>query len=78
MGEVIFRFDLELVYEPGKEIELHLRHEGSLPHDVIQHLTWAGREVSLALKHLAKPETEQAPEKVRTKIEIEEARSGKD
>jgi len=72
MGEVIFRFDCELVREPGKGIEVHLRHGGSLSRDVIQHLTRAGREVSLALQHLAKLEMEQAPEKVRTKIEIEE------
>ena len=72
MGEVIFRFDWELVYEPGEGIEVHLRHGGSLSRDVMQHLARAGREVSLALQHLAKLEPEQAPEKVRTKIEIEE------
>ena len=73
MGEVIFRLDCELVYEPGEGIELRSRHGGSLPRDVRQHLTRAGREVSLALQHLTKPEAERAPEKVRTKIEIEEA-----
>jgi hypothetical protein len=73
MGEVIFRLDCELVYEPGEGIELRLRHGGSLSRDVIQHLARAGREVSLALQYLAKPEPERGPEKVRTKIEIEEA-----
>jgi len=73
VGEVIFRLDCEVVYKPGEGIEVHLRQGGSLSHDVIQHLTRAGKEVSLALQHLAKPESERAPEKVRTKIEIEEA-----
>jgi hypothetical protein len=73
MGEVIFRLDCEFVYEPGEGIEVHLRHGGSLSRDVMQHLTRAGKEVSYALQHLAKPESERAPEKVRTKIEIEEA-----
>ena len=73
MGEVIFRLDCEVVYEPGEGIELHLRHGGSFPRDIRQHLTRAGREVSLALQHSIKPEAERAPEKVRTTIEIEEA-----
>ena len=73
MGEIIFRLDWELVYEPGEGIEVHLRHGGSLSRDVMQHLTRAGKEVSYALQHLAKLEGEEAPEKVRTKIEIEEA-----
>ena len=73
MGEVIFRFDCEVVYEPGEGIEFHLRHGGSPSRDVMQHLTRAGKEVSYALQHLAKLEPERAPEKVRTKIEIEEA-----
>jgi hypothetical protein len=71
MGEVIFKFDCELVYEPGEGIEVHLRHGGILSHDVMQHLTRAGKEVSLVLQHLTR-ESEQVPEKVRTKIEIEE------
>ena len=73
MGDVIFRLDCELVYEPGQGIEVHLRPGGSLSREVMQHLALAGKEVSLVLQHLAKLETEQAPEKVRTKIEIEEA-----
>ena len=73
MGEVIFRLDCELVYEPGEGIEVHLRHGGSLSREVMQHLARARKEVSLALQHLAKPESERAPEKVRTKIKIEEA-----
>ena len=72
MGEVIFKLDCELVYEPGEGIEVHLRHGGSLSRDVIQHLARAGREVSLAIQHLTR-ESERVPEKVRTKIEIEEA-----
>jgi len=73
VGEVIFRFDCEVIYEPGEGIEVHLRHGGSLSRDVIQHLTRAGKEVSYVLQRLAKLEPERAPEKVRTKIEIEEA-----
>ena len=62
------------MYEPGEGIEVHLRHGGSLSRDVMQHLTRAGKEVSLALQHLAELEAEgsQKQEKVRTKIEIEE------
>ena len=73
MGEVIFRLDWELVYEPGQAIEVHLRHGGTLSPEVMQHLTRAGREASLALQHLTRPESERAPKKVRTKIKIEEA-----
>ena len=73
MGEVIFRLDCELVYEPGEGIEVHLKHGGTLSREVMQHLTRAGKEVSLALQYLAKLEPERAPEKVRTKIEIEKA-----
>ncbi len=73
MGEVIFRFDCELVYEPGEGIEIHLRHGGSLSRDVIQHLTLAGKEVSLALQRLVELQPERAPQKARKKIEIEEA-----
>jgi len=73
MGEVILKLDCELVYEPGEGIELHLKHGGTLSREVMHHLTLAGREFSLALQHLAKLQGEQTPEKVRTKIEIEEA-----
>ena len=73
MGEVIFKLDCELVYEPGKGIEVHLRHGGALSREVMRHLALAGRELSLALLHLAKLEGERTPEKVRKKIEIEEA-----
>ena len=72
MGEVIFKLDCELVYEPGEGIEVHLKHGGALSREVMRHLALAGRELSLALQHLAKMETERAPGKVRTKIEIEE------
>ena len=72
MGEII-KFDCEVVYEPGEGVEVRLKHGGSLSREVTQHLVKAGRELSLALQHLAKLEGEQTPEKVRTKIEIEEA-----
>ena len=72
MGDVIFKLDCEFMYEPTKGIEVRLRHGGSLSRDVMQHLTRAGREVSLALQHLAKLESEQVTKKARTKIEIEE------
>ena len=73
MGEVIFKLDCELVYEPGEGIEVHLKHGGVLSREVMRHLAVAGKELSLALQHLAKLEGERTPEKVRTKIEIEEA-----
>ena len=73
MGEVIFKLDCELVYEPREGIEVHLKHGGALSREVMQHLALAGRELSLALQHLAKLEGERTPEKVRTKIEVEEA-----
>ena len=73
MGEVILKLDYELVYEPGEGIEVHLKHGGALSREVMRHLALAGRELSLALQHLAKMETERAPKKVRKKIEIEEA-----
>lgn len=73
MGEVIFSLDWEVVYEPGEGIEVRLRHGESLPDEATRHLRQAGREVSLALQHLARPESERAPKKVRTKIKIEEA-----
>jgi hypothetical protein len=77
MGEVIFRLDVEWVYEPGRGIEVRLRHGGSLSGEVAQHLARAGKELSLALQHLTKVETESAPQKVRTKIEVEEVQDGK-
>ena len=73
MGETIFKLDCEVLYEPGKGVEVRLKHGGSLSREVSQHLVKAGRELSLALQHLAKVETERLPEKVRTKIEVEEA-----
>ena len=71
MGEVILRLNLELEYEPGQGVEIRLRHGGSLSREVGQHLARAGKEMSLALQHLAR-QAERAPDKVRTKIEIEE------
>jgi hypothetical protein len=73
MGEVILKLDVEWSYEPGRGIELRMKHGGSLSAEVAQHLGRAGKELSLALQHLAKVETESAPQKVRTKIEVEEA-----
>jgi len=72
MGEIIFKFDCEVSYEPGKGIEVRLKHGGSLSREVTQHLVEAGRELSLALQHLAKVKAERPKEKVRTKIKIEE------
>jgi predicted ester cyclase len=71
MGEVIFRLDCEVVYELGERIAVYLKYGGSFSRDVLQHLTRAGKEVSLALQHLAKLEGERTPEKVRTKIEVD-------
>jgi len=73
MGDVVLKLNCELVYEPGQGIEVHLRHGGSLSGEVTQHLVQAGKELSLALQHLTTVETESMPQKVRTKIEVEEA-----
>lgn len=78
MGDNILKIDCEVTYDAKKGIEIRLRHGGSLSGEFTQHLARAGKELSLALQHLAKTETESAPQKVRTKIEIEEARDGKD
>ncbi|MDO8750911.1 MAG: hypothetical protein Q7K03_07185 [Dehalococcoidia bacterium] len=76
MGELIFKLDCELVYKPGEGIEMHLKYGGGLSREVTQHLARAGKELSLALQNLAKVETESV-QKVRTKIEVEEAGNGK-
>ena len=73
MGEIIFKFDCEVTYEPEKGIEVRLKDGGSLSREMTQHLVQAGRELLLALQHLTKMEAERPQEKVRTKIEIDEA-----
>ena len=75
MGQVILGLNQEMVYEPGKGIEVRLKHRGSLPDAVTHHLNRAGKELSLALQYLARPEdkSQQKPAKVRKKIEVEEA-----
>ena len=73
MGEIIFKLDCEVAYEPGKGLEVRLKHGGALSREVTQHLAQAGKELSLVLQHLAKMETERPQEKVRTRIEIEGA-----
>lgn len=72
MGEILLKLDCELVYEPRQGVEVYFRHGGSLSDEVTQHLVQAGKELSLALRHLTKMETESMPQKVRTKIEVEE------
>ena len=78
MGEVILRLNLELEYESGQGVEVRLRHGGTLSRQVGQHLAQAGKEMSLALQHLAGLQPERAPDKVRKKIEIEQVEDGKD
>lgn len=73
MSEVIFKLDCEVTYESGKGVEVRLKHGGLLSGEVTRHLVQASRELSLAFEHLAKVEEEQPKEKVREKIEIEEA-----
>jgi len=70
MGEILLKLDCELTYEPESGLELHLKHGGSLSRDLTHHLNLAARELSLALQLFDKP---RQPEKVRTKIEVEEA-----
>jgi len=73
MGDIILKLDCEVTYDTEKGIEIRLRHDGNLSRGVMEHLTRAGDEVLLALEQLAGSATGQPQEKVRTKIEIEEA-----
>ena len=73
MGDSILKLDCEVAYDAEKGIEIRLRHEGDLSREVVKHLIRAGSEVLLALEQLAGIATERPQEKVRTKIEIEEA-----
>ncbi len=66
MGEVILKFDCELVYEPEQGIEIHLRQGGSISNEVMEHFTKAAREL-LQIRYCDKPEP---LDKIRTKIEI--------
>jgi len=66
----ILNINCKLVYQPGKGIEIHLKPEGNLPQEAFQHLIQAGKEISLALQYLSKPDKERT-QKVRTKIKIE-------
>ncbi|MEQ4489607.1 MAG: hypothetical protein AAC990_04475 [Dehalococcoides mccartyi] len=73
MGEILLKVDCQLTYEAGKGIEVSWKQGGSLSDEFTRHLVQAGKEMSLALQHLAKIEAENASPKVRTKIEVEEA-----
>jgi len=73
MGDSILKLDCEVTYDTEKGIEVRLRHSGTLSRGVMEHLTHAGEEVLLALGQLAGTAKGQPQEKVRTKIEIEEA-----
>lgn len=70
MGEILLKLDCELTYEPESGLEIHLKHGGRLSRDFTRHLTLAAKELSLALQLFDKT---RQPEKVRTKIEVEEA-----
>jgi len=70
LKEFILNIDCRLVYEPGKGIEIHLKPDGSLPPEMLRHLSQAGKEISLALQYFSKPEKERS-QRVRTKIKIE-------
>ena len=72
MGDVILKLNCEVVYEAGEGVEVRFEHGGSLSRDVTRHLAEAGKELSLGLRHLAGLGMEPAPEKVRTRINIEE------
>ncbi|HOE14259.1 MAG TPA: hypothetical protein PLL62_04575 [Candidatus Saccharicenans sp.] len=75
MGEVIFGFEVEIVYEPGKGLEVCLKHSGNLSKKARQHLVQAGKELSLALNYLTRLEEKgrTGTAKKRQKIEIKEA-----
>ena len=70
MGEILLKIDCELTYEPENGLEIHLKHSGSLSRDITKHLIPLVKELSLALQLFDKPESQ---EKIRTKIEVEEA-----
>jgi len=72
MGDSILKLDCEVTFDNESGLEIHLRHGGSLSHGVAEHLERAGDEILLALGQLAGT-ARQPQEKVRTKIEIEEA-----
>jgi len=75
MGEVIFSFKVEIGYEPGRGVEVRLKHKGLVSEKVRRHLTRAGKELSMALTLLAGPEVKirKGATKKREKIEIKEA-----
>jgi hypothetical protein len=75
MGEVIFSFKVEIGYEPGRGVEVRLKHKGLVSEKVRRHLTRAGKELSMALTLLAGPEVKSRTgvTKKRQKIEIKEA-----
>jgi len=75
MGEVIFSFKVEIGYEPGRGVEVRLKHKGLVSEKVRRHLTRAGKELSMALTLLAGPEVKSRTgvTKKREKIEIKEA-----
>ena len=76
--ENLEKFNLSLhfrvVYEARKGLDIHLKPEGSVPQEILPHLSQAGKEISLALQNLAKLESERSKpgERLRTKIEIQE------
>jgi len=79
MGEVIFGLNVEIVYEPGKGLEVCLKHRGNLSKKARQHLAQAGKELSLALNYLTRLEEKgrTGTAKKRQKIEIKEVTSEK-
>ena len=73
MGDSVLSINCEVTYDTEEGIEIRLRHSGGLSQGVMEHLTRAGDEVLLALGQLAGTTKRRPQEKVRTKIEIEEA-----
>jgi len=73
MGDSILKLNCEVTYDTEGGIEIRLRQGGSLPCGFTEHLARAGEEVLLALEQLAGTTRRQPQEKLRTKIEIEEA-----
>ncbi len=71
MSKSILKLNCEVTYDSEKGIEVCLKHSGILSREIMEHFIHAGDEVSLALGQSAGNTNSQ--EKVRTKIEIEEA-----
>lgn len=78
MAKSNFKLDCEMTWDAGKGIEIRFKPGGDLAQGVMEHIICAGDELLLALGQLSGTAMRQPQEKVRTKIEIEEAENDQD